>query len=60
MSIKVKIGKGGSEGTFLAMQNIGKTQKEFIEKMSFKRQDYIENNKIEFVSNPWSNPSFEP
>ncbi len=24
--------------------------------MSFKRSDYLENNKIEFVQNPWSNP----
>ncbi len=30
MDIKVKIGKGGYEGAFLAMQNISKTQKEFI------------------------------
>jgi actin-related protein 5 len=30
LDIKVKIGKGGSEGAFLAMQNISKTQKEFI------------------------------
>lgn len=41
MEIKVKIGKGGYEGAYLAMQTIAKTQKEFIEKMSFRRQDYL-------------------
>ena len=56
MGIKVKIGKGGFEGAFLAMQHISKTQKEFIEKMSFKRTDYLESNRVDFRVNPWSNP----
>jgi hypothetical protein len=30
MAIQVKIGKGGHEGAFLAMQHIAKTQKEFL------------------------------
>ncbi len=41
MEIKVKIGKGGYEGAYLAMQHISKTQKQFIDKMSFKRSDYL-------------------
>ncbi len=30
MEIKVKIGKGGCEGAYNAMQNIAKNQKQFI------------------------------
>ncbi len=41
MDIKVKIGKGGYEGAFLAMQHISRTQKEFLETMSFKRSEYV-------------------
>ncbi len=41
MEISVKIGKGGAEAAYLAMQNIAETQKQFLDKMSFRRQDYL-------------------
>lgn len=56
MTIDVKIGKGGNEASFLAMQNISRTQKEFIDQMSFKRINYSDTKNLDFVSNPWSNP----
>ena len=55
LEIKVKIGKGGSEGAFLAMQHIGKTQKEFIESMSYKRSEYTEGKRTKSIVHPWSN-----
>ena len=57
MEISVQIGKGGSLGAYKAMEFIGKNHVEEMDQMTFKRHRYLVNDyKLEFVSNPWSNP----
>jgi actin-related protein len=54
--IKVKVGKGEAKGAFLGMQYIGRHEKDLVERMSFKREEYLSKNGNIFIANPWSNP----
>ena len=55
--IKVSIGKGGANAAFKGMQYIAKYEKDFLDRLSFKREDYFEKGANFFVENPWSNPT---
>lgn len=52
----MRVGKGGSLGAFLGMQYIGKHEHELLERMSYKKEEYLEKGGNLYVGNPWSNP----
>jgi actin-related protein len=54
--VGVRVGKGGANGAFLGMQYIGRHERELLERMSYKREEYLSEGESGFVSNPWSNP----
>lgn len=54
--VNVKIGKGAANGAFLGMQYIGRHERDLLERMSYKREDYLAAGESSFVANPWSNP----
>lgn len=54
--VNVRVGRGGANGAFLGMQYIGRHERDLLERMSYKREDYLSVGEGVFVSNPWSNP----
>jgi hypothetical protein len=55
--VNVRVGRGGANGAFLGMQYIGRHERDLLERMSYKREDYLSTGEGAFVSNPWSNPA---
>lgn len=55
--IEVKVGRGGANGAYLAMQNIARDQVELFNALSVKRGDYFSQGSSLFTPNPWSNPA---
>ncbi len=39
--VNVRVGRGGSKGAFLGMQYIGRHERDLLERMSYKREDYL-------------------
>ena len=56
-AINIKVGKGGSEGAYLAMQNIARDQSELFNVLSVKKDEYFSQGNSVFTPNPWSNPA---